>query len=336
MPDRGEASAPLSEFGLIRKYFAPLSVGAAEAFSLGDDAALLPSKDYVVTKDLMVEGVHFRREDALSLVARKLVRVNLSDLAAKGARPIGYFLGCVWRRDHGEADIAEFAKGLAADQATFKIALFGGDTTRHRELKGPLTLSATFFGAPAKTGMIERRGAAVGDDLFVSGVIGDAGLGLSASRKTFKASEEDKAYLSDRYLLPLPRLAFGGAIAGLATAAIDVSDGLLQDAGHIAERSQARLEISADLIPVSAAADRWRRGQGDQHAATANLASMGDDYEILFTAPPARRRSIEIAAQVTKTPVTRIGRVVKGTGVAFVAPDGKPISIDVGGYDHFA
>lgn len=320
------------EFDIIAQYFAPLATDDG-AFNLTDDAAL--ARGLVITKDVVVEGVHFRAKDPLDLVAKKALRVNLSDLAAKGAKPLGYFLGCVWPAGVKEDAIAEFARGLSEDQEQFRLSLLGGDTTAHAAKGAPLTISVTMLGAPSSSGMIRRNGASAGDDVYVTGTIGDAGLGLRALEGAIKLAAPAKKFLTDRYRLPQPRVAIGGALAGLASASIDVSDGLLADAGHIAEVSGVGVEIGAEKIPLSAAGRAWLDHQEDRNAALADIASMGDDYEILFTAPASRRRSIEMAAQVTKTPVTRIGVVTKGKDMKLLADDARPIDAPHRGFDHF-
>ncbi|PQA86103.1 thiamine-phosphate kinase [Hyphococcus luteus] len=325
----------MNEFDIIREVFAPLTASAPGAFNLSDDAALIESQNFVVTKDLMVAGVHFLPKDPLDLVARKLIRVNLSDLAAKGAKPVGYFLGCVWPQNVKREDIELFARGLAEDQQKYRISLYGGDTTAHRAKAGPLTLSATFFGTPPKQGVVSRSGASLGDDLYVSGTIGDAGLGLAAIRKEFKFTTVDKASLTGRYRLPEPRLVLGGALAGLATAAIDVSDGLIADAGHLARASGLRAEIDAVAAPRSPGAAAWVAAQDNRWKALAKLASFGDDYEILFAAPPALRRSVTVAAKASRTEVSRIGSLTRGEGVLFLDEAGAPIPVPEAGYDHF-
>ncbi len=319
------------EFDIIARHFAPLATDAG-AFALTDDAAAVGP--FVVTKDVLVEGVHFLPKDPRDLVAKKALRVNLSDLAAKGAKPVGYFLGCVWPRGVREEAIADFVRGLAEDQELFRLSLFGGDTTAHAD-KGPLMVSVTMMGAPASDGMIRRNGARPGDDVYVTGTIGDAGLGLRALQAVIKPTASAKKFLVDRYRLPAPRMAIGGAVAGLASASIDVSDGLLADAGHIAETSGAAIELIAAKIPLSAPAAQWLGGREDADSAIADLASCGDDYEILFTAPAARRRSIEMASQVTKTPVARIGAVVRGKGVRLLDEKGSALATPKRGYDHF-
>lgn len=320
------------EFDIIARHFAPLATDA-DAFRLKDDAALFGG--LVITKDVLVEGVHFRGKDPLDLVARKALRVNLSDLVAKGARPSAYCLGCVWPFGVKEEAIADFARGLGEDQETYRISLLGGDTTAHAAMGAPLTISVTMIGTPSSAGIIRRNGANAGDDVYVTGTIGDAGLGLRALEGLIKPPAAAKKFLADRYRLPLPRVAIGSALAGLASAAIDVSDGLLADAGHIAETSSAGVDLIAEKIPLSGPARAWLDAQPDRRAALAGIASMGDDYEIFFAAPSARRRSIEMAAQVTKTPVTRVGAVTRGKGVRLLAENGEAIDAARRGFDHF-
>ncbi len=325
----------IGEFDIIRKYFAPLAAAAPGAFDLGDDAARLACGDLIVTKDLLVEGVHFRSRDPRAGVARKALRVNLSDLAAKGARPFAYLLGCVWPYGVKEETIAEFAEGLRADQDQYKIVLIGGDTTAHAQKAAPLIISVTMVGTAGSAGMIRRSGAKVGDDVYVSGTIGDAGLGLAVLEGEFKTTAAHRKDLTERYRLPSPRVSLGGALNGHASAAIDVSDGLINDAGHIAAQSGVAIDIGADRIPLSAAAGAWLDQQQDREAAIARLAGAGDDYELLFTAPPSRRRSVEMAAQVTKTAIVRIGSVVRGEGVRLLREGGAEIAVERGGFDHF-
>lgn len=320
------------EFDIIAKYFAPLATEAG-AFGLKDDAALLAP--YVATKDVIVEGVHFLSKDPLDLVAKKALRVNLSDLAAKGAKPAGYFLGCVWPAGVKEGSIADFARGLAEDQELFRVTLFGGDTTAQAAKGAPLTISVTMLGAVSGAGITRRNGAQAGDDVYVTGTIGDSGLGLRTLKGENKPAAADKKYFIERFRLPAPRLAAGSALAGLASAAIDVSDGLLADAGHIAESCGVAIDIAAEKIPLSTAARTWLDSQEERDAAIAELAGMGDDYEILFTAPQSRRRSVEMAGQVTKTPIVRIGTVSRGRGVRLMSEAGELIDAPRRGWDHF-
>ena len=326
----------MDEFDIIRDVFAPLAAGADGALGLSDDAALLEKGPYVVTKDTIVAGVHFLAKDPLDLVARKLIRVNLSDLAAKGAKPLGYFLACVWPAAVKLDQIDLFARGLKEDQDQFRVSLYGGDTTAHRLKTGPATFSATFFGAPPRQGITRRRGAQAGDDIYVTGAVGDAGLGLKALQKEEKFTTVDKATLALRYHLPEPRLSIGAAIAGFATAAIDVSDGLMADAAHLARASGVRAEIDAVSIPRSSAAGAWVARQTNRWKALADIASFGDDYEILFTAPPSMRRSVAVAAKAAKTDVARIGAMARGEGAVLLDENAREIAVRAAGFNHFA
>lgn len=326
----------MGEFDIIRELFAPLAADAEGALNLTDDVALIDGGPHVVTADAIVAGVHFLPKDPLDLVARKLIRVNLSDLAAKGAKPIGYFLSCVWPSGVSRDQVALFAQGLKEDHGAYRIALYGGDTTAHRLKSGPMTFSATFFGAPPRQGVIRRSGAAAGDDLYVTGAIGDAGLGLKALKREEKFTTVDKASLAIRYHLPEPRLSIGAAISGFATAAIDVSDGLVADAGHLARASGLRAEIEAVSIPRSEATGSWVARQQNRWKALAKIAAFGDDYEILFSAPPALRRSVAVAAKAAKTEVSRIGVLTKGEGAALLDENRREIDVASAGYDHFA
>ncbi len=328
-----------SEFAIINELFAPLAGEVEGAFGLKDDAALLPQAGYVATKDVLISGVHFRPSDPLDAVAQKLLRVNLSDLAAKGARPVGYLLGCAWPAGVRRREIARFAEGLARDQKIFRIGLYGGDTTMHRRADAPLVLSATLFGEPPRHGPTLRSGAEAGDDIYVTGAIGDAGLGLAALEGDEKFASAHRDFLIGRYLKPEPRVKIGGALAGLASAAIDVSDGLIADCLHIVEACDRDLKavIRAEALPLSEAAADWLARQDDEDAGLARLATSGDDYEILFTAPPSRRRSVEMAASVSRTVVARIGTMARGDeGIDFLNRRGEPIVPASAGYDHFA
>jgi thiamine-monophosphate kinase len=322
------------EFDLIARYFAPLASTAPGAFDLTDDAALVGGM--VVTKDVLVEGVHFRSADDRERVAKKSLRVNLSDLAAMGAKPVGYFLGVVWRAETTESEVAAFAKGLAEDQELWRIALFGGDSTRHMRKSAPLTISVTMIGQPAAGGVIRRNGAKAGDDIYVSGAIGDAALGLKAPKTSNGPIARHCAALNERYMTPTPRVALGGALAGVASAAIDISDGLIADARHIARQSSVQLRIALSDLPLSEAVRDWLQSEKQTDDALCALASGGDDYELLFTAPPSRRRSVELASQLTKTPVARIGSVARGGGVQLAGVKGTIIEPREGGWDHFA
>ena len=322
----------MDEFGLIAKYFRPLAESAPGALGLADDAAFLTIPDgeeLVLTKDAIVAGVHFLKGDPLDLVARKLVRVNVSDLAAKGARPLGYLLACCWPRSTREADIAAFARGLKEDQSVYGLKLFGGDTT---VTDGPLTLSLTAFGTVPRGRMVCRTGAKPGDKIFVTGTIGDAGLGLKVAKgEDIGASEAEAKFLAGRYRLPEPRLGFGLAARDHIISAIDVSDGLLADAGHIAAASGVSLRIELAKLPLSPAAKAWTRRGGS----AVFLATCGDDYEICFAAAQLSMAGVLKAADATKTQLTEIGTVAAGAGAHLIGPDGKEIATERLGFDHF-
>ncbi len=328
MPMRGE-------FELIARYFAPLAEGAPGAQGLRNDAAVFdPSREdsLVLTLDTMVEGVHFLPDDPPALIGRKLLRVNLSDLAAMGARPSGYLLATAFPRDVEEAWISAFAAGLAEDQEAFGITLYGGDTVA---TPGPLTLSLTAFGEAPKGRTLSRATARAGDAVYVSGTIGDGALGLNALRGGLSAlSEDQRAMLAARYRLPEPRLALGGRLAetGLATAALDVSDGLVADLGHIAAASGLAAEISAAAVPLSAAANA---ALASDPALLPALLTGGDDYELLFTAGPDRAGDLAELAGELDLPLIRIGRMSEGRGVRVLDAAGREISLPDGGWSHF-
>lgn len=321
------------EFELIARYFRPLAVGAPGALALGDDVALItekPGAEIVVTADALVAGVHFLADDPPDLIARKMLRVNLSDLAGKGAEPVGYVMTVALPGDTTEEWLARFAAGLAADQAEFGIGLLGGDTT---QTPGPMALSVTAFGrVPLGTAPL-RRGAKLGDSIWVSGSLGDGALGLGCLRGAFPGLDRNAAdILVDRYRLPQPRLGLGIALrkTGLIHAAIDVSDGLVADLGHICEQSGCGADIELDRVPVSAAARaalRIEPGRID------DVLAGGDDYEILFTAAADAAERIEAVA--TAVPLTRIGLIAEGRGVRVRDAAGKIRPVVRGGYTHF-
>jgi len=290
----------LKEFEIIAEVLAPLAQGQA-ALGLGDDAAVLappPGTELVLTKDAMVAGVHFRLGDPLDLVARKLLRVNLSDLAAMGAAPLGYLLMTAWPEGMEEAGIRAFAEGLRQDQESFSLQLLGGDTVR---TPGPMTLSCTMLGTVPAGQALRRSGAAEGDDLWVSGTLGDASLGLELLEAD-SLSTDDERYLAGRYQLPAPHTTLGAALRGTASACIDISDGLVQDLGHILTRSGLNgARLTPESIPLSAAA----RAKGLEMR---SALTWGDDYELLFTAPAGHRSQVE-ALSTPEVPLTRLGKV---------------------------
>ena len=321
------------EFDLIERFFRPLSRAAPGAFALRNDGALLTppaGASLVVTKDLMVAGVHYPEGEEPATVARRLLRVNLSDLAAMGATATAYALGLALPEDIADVWVEAFAAGLARDQEAFGVALIGGDTVA---TKGPAVLSLTAFGTVADGACLTRAGAGEGDDIYVSGTVGDATLGLRAVRgELANLTPEDHAALAERFRLPVPRLALGAALVGLATCAIDVSDGLVADLGHLCEESGVAARINADAVPLSAAV---RRAVDEGEAAIADLMTGGDDYELLFCAPPSERGAIEAIGRRLKLAVSRIGTIEHGQAVTVVDADGQPLALGRAGYTHF-
>lgn len=313
------------EFSLIARHFRPLA--GPGALDLSDDAALLdppPGKQLVLAADAMVAGVHFLPDDPPETIGRKLLRVNLSDLAAMGAAPLGYLMTCGFTKGTSDAWIAAFVAGLAQDQAEFGLAVLGGDTV---VTPGPASFSLTILGTVAPGQALRRQGARPGDEVWVSGTIGDGALGLLALTGRLPPDP----HLADRYRLPRPRLALGKALAGIARAAMDVSDGLAQDLGHLARAAGCGAEIRADAVPLS---DPARIALAADPARLARILGGGDDYELLFAAAPEDAARVLAAGAATQTPVTRIGRFLDGAGVIVLDGGGKPLDLPAAGWSH--
>lgn len=316
------SDTPPPEFSLIAKYFRPLA--GPGSLDLRDDAALLtppPGRDLVLTADAMVAGVHFLPDDPPDLIGRKLLRVNLSDLAAKGATPLGYLMTVSTPRDTPETWFAGFSQGLAEDQRTFGVTLLGGDTT---STPGPISLSLTILGHVAPGMAVHRFGAQPGDGVWVTGTIGDGALGLAVA--TGRLSDPT-GFLLDRYRLPQPRV--GVAIGGVASAGMDVSDGLVQDLGHICRASGLGATIDAALVPASAAA----RAAGDGWLET--RLTGGDDYELALAVPPEREDALRAAMDAAGVRATRIGVFEAGPAHVRVMLDGAEMALAKGGWSHF-
>ena len=321
------------EFDLIDRFFRPLSRDAPGAFALRNDGALLHTPAgarVVVTKDMMVAGVHYPEGEEPSVLARRLLRVNLSDLAAMGANATSYALGLALPADIADTWVEAFAAGLALDQAQFGVVLIGGDTVA---TTGPAVLSLSAFGTVTGDACLTRSGASAGDDIYVSGTVGDATLGLRAVQGGLAAlSPEDRAALAERFRLPEPRLALGAALVGLATCAIDVSDGLVADLGHLCTESGVAARIEAEAVPLSEPA---RHALAAGEAAIADLVTGGDDYELLFCAPPSARGDIDALGHRLALALTRIGTIERGEGVTVADADGRPLALERAGYRHF-
>jgi thiamine-monophosphate kinase len=278
------------------------------ARGLMDDAAVLPRPggDLVLTHDMMVEGVHYLPGDAPADVAWKLVAVNLSDLAAKGAVPVGVLLGYAMTQD--PAWDAAFAQGIGAAAAAMGVPLLGGDTVRMPD-GAPRALGLTAVGQAPASGAPSRAGAGAGDRLWVSGIVGDAGLGLAIRQ----GRAQGDVALVERYLRPQPRLALGQALAPLVTAMADMSDGLLIDARRIAHASGCAITIDLGAVPLS---DAFLAAAGGDVAARLKAATSGDDYELLFTAPAASDPKIRAAAKACAVAVTPVGLCAVGQDIA--------------------
>ena len=321
----------LGEFERIRRFFAPLA--GPGGLGLVDDAALLdcaPGKRLVVTADAIVAGVHYLADDPPTLVARKLLRVNLSDLAAMGARPLHYVLTTALPAELGPEWLARFAQGLAEDQRRYSIDLLGGDSVSTR---GPAVLSLAAIGEVAAGQEIRRSGAQPGDLIWVSGTIGDAFLGLDLLRGAYpNIASEHRDYLVNRFRVPEPRTELGPRLRGIASAMIDVSDGLLADLGHICETSRVAAIVELDLLPLSPAA---RAAVEGDRGVRAQMAVAGDDYELLFAAPADAAETIATLSLGLGVPVTRIGRVEAGKGARLVDAAGHQIPLETTGYRHF-
>jgi thiamine-monophosphate kinase len=319
------------EFDLIARHFAPLAKSFAGAGGLRSDNAFLPADprhDLVVKTDTIVAGVHFLADEKPAIVAAKALRVCLSDLAAGGARPYLYQLALALPKGWSEGWVARFAAGLAADQRSYDIVLCGGDTV---VTPGPLTITITAFGRVARGLGLGRGGARVGDDAWVSGTIGDGALGLLAARGRLKMlSAASARTLERRYRLPQPRNSLGIRLIGVATAAADISDGLLADAGHIADASEVSVHIERDAVPLSGAAAR--AVTVDPHL-WANVLGGGDDYELVFAVPPRRRVALLAAARAAGIAVTAVGRFEAGEGVRLTA-GGRPLRMRHAGFVH--
>jgi len=315
----------LGEFDLIAKYFTR-SVKRA-ALGVGDDCALFatsPGMQLAVSSDMLVEGRHFLSTVAPQRLGHKALAVNLSDLAACGARPIGFTLALAMPRVD-ERFLEGFARGLLALADEHECELIGGDTTQ-----GPLNLCITVFGELPSGQALLRSGAQAGDDLYVSGTLGDARAALEVFRGGLVVDGAAFDALRRAMEQPQPRVALGQALRGIATSAIDVSDGLLGDLGHILNRSRLGATLDVDALPRSAVLRTLPAALQREYT----LAG-GDDYELVFSAPPDRAAAVTGAAQASGVGVTRIGRLAADPGLRLVDADGAAVANDYGSFDHF-
>jgi thiamine-monophosphate kinase len=306
----------------------PLARGAPAALGLLDDVAVLPSRpgfDLVISEDAMVEGVHFPTGEAADIVARRMLRASLSDLAAKAAEPFGWFMTVAWPAARDWDQRQAFIRGLAEDAALFDLSLLGGDTVA---TPGPLTAGATVLGWVPAGRAILRSGARPGHALVVCGPIGDGALGLKAVRGEIA---DPHGHLAARYRLPEPLFALREALRAHAAAAADVSDGLLADALNIARASGCGVEVDLGRMPISGEAGGWLNGEPDRAAALAALAGAGDDYALVCAASDGE--ALVRASAAVGAPAAVIGVFTRGPGLE-VRLEGRPIEVPTLGWRH--
>lgn len=315
-----------SEFDLIARHFTRPAANAV--LGVGDDCALIDitnGMDLAVSTDTMVSGTHFFPDVDPEHLGHKALAVNLSDIAAMGAMPYWATLALTLPNVNHEW-LAAFAKGFFDLAQEYDVSLIGGDTTR-----GPLTMTVTIMGEVPAGAALRRGGAKPGNDIWVSGNIGDAALAVAHRHGRIVLAEEDYREAVMRLYEPTPRVSLGQALRGLATSAIDVSDGLLADLTHICRLSGVGATVELPNVPVSAIGAKHL----DTGAGRSAIVAGGDDYELLFTAHPNSRDSIEDLTDVLGVPLTRVGQVKRGKGVSLLGHDGKPVKVDGRGYDHF-
>ena len=305
----------MNEFDLIERYFAPLA--GPEGLRLKDDTALYqpkPGRDLLITTDSFVDGVHFPKGMYGADVAERLLRTNLSDIAVKSGTPLGYQLSVSMLADKMEKWIPAFAKGLETTQAEFGCKLWGGDTTA---TDGPAVFSITLIGDVPSDEMVQRQGAEIGDDVWVSGVLGDAMLGcwLATGKPIVPAPTGKYLFeIESAYWRPEPSFKYKKILSLYASASADISDGVLADVSHIMAHSQACAALNFDALPFSMGAEKWVEAQEDPIAAKQALASFGDDYGVIFTSAAKNRQTIFDRARQAKLKLTLVGSVTAGEG----------------------
>jgi thiamine-monophosphate kinase len=331
----------IHEFQIIERYFKPLAEGFAGALGLGDDAAVLqipPDAETVVTTDAMVEGTHFLLTDTPESVAWRLLRSNVSDLAAMGATPLAYTLVTSFPETITEEWISRFAAALHQDQKLFSCHLMGGDTVR---TKGPLHLSITMLGLVQRGQAMKRKikrpiTPPENFDIYVSGTIGDSALGLKLTlgEKIFGLDAEDEAFLIERHYKPSPRPELGRGIRTFALAAIDVSDGLVADVGHIAKASGVQAVIESAKVPLSPAAKKAVTGTP---GLLETILTGGEDYELVFINDPRETGMLNIAAAKLNVPLTKIGhlQLANPGAVQVLDAENRPLILKQKGWQHF-
>ncbi|MBC6402261.1 MAG: thiamine-phosphate kinase [Hyphomonadaceae bacterium] len=326
----------MDEFEFIKTCLAPLA--GPEGLKLQDDAAVmtpLPGLDLILATDTMVEGVHFPNGHYGGDTAERLLRVNLSDLAAKTGRPVGYLLSIAWPKNVSAELMQGFASGLRDVQKAYDFRLYGGDTV---STSGPMVVTATLIGVVPEGQMVKRAEAQAGDDIWVTGSIGDACLGLKyvTGHDITPVPDGEALWLwEEAYLRPQPRLLIRKLLRKYASASIDVSDGLLADIGHITTASKLGCKIYTADVPLSAPTQKWLSGQGDSQKAIVELVTAGDDYEIVFTASPDHKEDIAREYKNLGVHVACIGQCMTGNDVTLLDPNNKSFYAEPAGYKHF-
>ncbi|NRR29259.1 thiamine-phosphate kinase [Oxalobacteraceae bacterium] len=320
----------LSEFDLIKQYFVRPHHPTRAALGIGDDCALLaptPGMQLAISSDMLVEGRHFFAGADPRKLGHKCLAVNLSDLAAMGARPLGFTLALALPAAE-RGWLAGFAEGLFALADAFNIELIGGDTT-----KGPLNICITVFGEVAPGQALRRDAARAGDDIWISGTLGDARLALAGYREELTLTPAALEAAAVRMHTPVPRVELGSLLAGqrLAHAAIDISDGLVGDLGHILARSGVGATLQVDALPPGAVL-----ATRETALRRAFTAAGGDDYELCFTAPVSARAAILAAADSVATPVSRVGTIDAQAGLRLVDAAGQELGLKLSSFDHFS
>jgi thiamine-monophosphate kinase len=318
----------LSEFDLIKQYFTRARAGRA-TLGIGDDCALItpsPGTQVAISSDMLVEGRHFFAGADARMLGHKCLAVNLSDLAAMGAKPVAFTLALALPAANADW-LAGFSRGLFELADAFGCELIGGDTT-----KGPLTICITIFGELAPGEALRRDAAIAGDDVWISGSLGDARLALAGLRNEVPLDADSLHLAEQRMHAPAPRIALGRALASahLAHAALDISDGLVGDLGHILAASKVGATLDADALPAGPVLAKQERSLRRRFS-----AAGGDDYELCFTAAPSQRAAIIEAAARCATPVTRVGTIDASPGLRWIDADGQPLDLALAGFDHF-
>jgi thiamine-monophosphate kinase len=329
---RAELKLTASEFDFIKKYFVPLTSAGAPSYSLNNDAAVFspnPGKDLVVTKDALVADIHFFANDNPENIAQRALRSNLSDLAAMGAEPIGYLLSIALPKTGLDIDkwLKAFASGLADNQKNFRWSLWGGDTV---STTGPITISITAIGETNSGKHLVRDGARIGDGIYVSGTLGDAAVAVNILKDDLEW--DDQKHFLKRYYEPMPRLKLGKQLVGIASSALDVSDGLIGDLSHICKLSGVGAEIYKNKIPLSKAFSNLLETNNDYSYLS---WCGGDDYELLFTVPQEKEESFLTMFKCHKQVITRIGEITKSPNIVLNDELGNKVDVDQIGYRHF-